>query len=105
MLHDRRLKRLESALQRNPADALSATGWASRAGMSPRTFSRLFQRDTGMPFRQWRQQLRLLAALRRLAAEQRVNQVALELGYESTSAFVAMFRRALGTTPGRYFTM
>jgi AraC-like DNA-binding protein len=25
------------------------------------------------------------------------------VGYESTSAFVAAFRRALGTTPGRYF--
>ena len=94
---------MESALQSNPADSLSANDWAARAGVSPRTFSRLFQRDTGMTFRQWRQQLRLLSALRRLAAGQRVNQVALELGYESPSAFVAMFRRALGTTPGRYF--
>jgi AraC-like DNA-binding protein len=104
LLHDRRLKRVARALQSNPAEALSANDWAARAGVSPRTFSRLFQRDTGMTFRQWRQQLRLLAALRRLAAGQRVNQVALDLGYESPSAFVAMFRRALGTTPGRYFS-
>lgn len=104
LLRDRRLKRLQQAMQSNPAAALSANDWAARAGVSPRTFSRLFQQDTGMTFRQWRQQLRLLAALRRLAAGQRVNQVALELGYESTSAFVAMFRRALGTTPGRYFS-
>ncbi len=104
LLHDRRLKRMERALQNNPAEALSANVWAALAGVSPRTFSRLFQQDTGMTFRQWRQQLRLLAAMRRLAAGQRVNQVALELGYESASAFVAMFRRALGTTPGRYFT-
>jgi len=102
LLHDRRLKRVESALQSNPADSLSANDWAAWAGVSPRTFSRLFQRDTGMTFRQW-QQLRLLSALSRLAAGQRVNQVALDLGYESPSAFVAMFRRALGTTPGRYF--
>jgi len=29
--------------------------------------------------------------------------VALELGYETPSAFIAMFRRSLGTSPGRYF--
>jgi AraC-like DNA-binding protein len=28
--------------------------------------------------------------------------VALDLGYKSPSAFIAMFRRELGSTPGRY---
>jgi AraC-like DNA-binding protein len=56
-----------------------------------------------LSFRAWRQQVRLLGALERLAAGQAVTTVAWELGYESPSAFGAMFRRALGTTPGRYF--
>ncbi len=104
LLHDRRLKRVAQALQANPADPTGVDAWAARIGMSARTFSRRFQRETGMTFRQWRQQLRLLESLRRLATGERVNQVALELGYENPSAYVAMFRRALGTTPGRYFT-
>jgi len=29
--------------------------------------------------------------------------VALELGYQSPSAFISMFRSELGTTPGVYF--
>jgi AraC-like DNA-binding protein len=29
--------------------------------------------------------------------------VALDVGYETASAFVAAFRRELGRTPGRYF--
>jgi AraC-like DNA-binding protein len=56
-----------------------------------------------MSFRAWRQQLRLLRGLELLAAGAPVTRVALDLGYESTSAFTAMFRRVLGTTPTAYF--
>ncbi|MEE8274655.1 MAG: helix-turn-helix domain-containing protein, partial [Alphaproteobacteria bacterium] len=47
---------------------------------------------------------RLLAALTRLATGEPVTTVALDLGYDSPSAFIAMFRKALGETPGRYFS-
>ena len=58
---------------------------------------RLFLRHTGMTFGRWRQ--RLLAAMERLARGERVLDVALDLGYESPSAFAAMFRKALGEPP------
>ena len=48
--------------------------------------------------------MRLLAALERLATGVSVTNVALDLGYDSPSAFIAMFRRALGSTPKRYFS-
>lgn len=57
-----------------------------------------------MSFGRWRQQLHIGLALQRLASGQSVMNVAFDLGYESTSAFIAMFRRMLGTTPARYFT-
>ena len=69
-----------------------------------RTLTRLFQRETGMSFVRWRQQLHIGLALQRLASGTSVTNVALDLGYESTSAFIAMFRRMLGTTPARYFS-
>ena len=56
-----------------------------------------------MTFRQWRQQVKLLEALGRLANGEQVATVAFDLGYDSQSAFIAMFRKALGTTPGKYF--
>jgi AraC-like DNA-binding protein len=56
-----------------------------------------------MSFTQWRQQVRILEGLRRLAREEPVTTVALDLGYDSPSAFIAMFRKALGRTPGQYF--
>jgi AraC-like DNA-binding protein len=76
---------------------------ARRSGASVRTVERLFLAETGMTFGKWRQQLRLLNALRELAKGRPVTAVALEVGYDSPSAFIAMFRAALGTTPTRYF--
>jgi AraC-like DNA-binding protein len=68
-----------------------------------RTLERLFQTETGMTFGKWRQQLRLLHALRLLAADRAVTAVALEVGYDSPSAFIAAFKSLFGTTPARYF--
>jgi len=56
-----------------------------------------------MSFRQWRQQLRILESLRRLGREEQVTTVALDLGYDSHSAFITMFNKVLGKTPGQYF--
>jgi AraC-like DNA-binding protein len=55
-----------------------------------------------MNFGKWRQQLRLLHALQLLASGEKVTAAALEAGYNSPSAFIAMFRKQLGTTPTRY---
>ncbi len=90
-------------LTEEPADTRSLEKWAQEIGASSRTLTRLFHKETGMSFRQWRQQVRLLEALTRLAAGLSVTNVAMDLGYESQSAFIAMFKKALGKTPGKYF--
>ena len=64
---------------------------------------RIFIAETKMTFSRWRQQLRLLHALRLLASGEKVTTAALAAGYASTSAFIAMFRSQLGKTPARYF--
>jgi AraC-like DNA-binding protein len=74
-----------------------------QCGASRRTLERLFRTETGLTLGQWLRRQKLLAGLRRLAAGEAVTTVALELGYNSPSAFIAMFRRELGETPKRYF--
>ncbi|HYM31502.1 MAG TPA: AraC family transcriptional regulator, partial [Candidatus Cybelea sp.] len=103
MPSDARLKRVCAAIVAEPGAKATLVAWAAEAGASGRTLLRLFQRQTGMTFAAWRQRARLLAALGRLAAGEPVTTVAIDLGYDSPSAFTAMFRRALGTTPSRYF--
>ncbi len=100
---DPRAARVAAWLREHPDSPGLLKQVARRAGGSVRTVERLFRAETGMTFGKWRQQLRLLHALRLLAAGRSVTAVALEVGYDSPSAFIAMFRSALGTTPGRYF--
>lgn len=76
--------------------------WAALVRISRRTFTRLFRRQTGMSFAAWQQKVRLLEALARLGGGEPVTRVALDVGYDSPSAFAAMFRRALGSSPRRY---
>ncbi len=100
---DRRLRLMTDALRAEPSDPRGLSEWAETAGASERTLARLFVAETGMTFAEWRRQARLLAALSALAEGVPVTQVAFDVGYESPSAFVAMFRRSLGQTPARYF--
>lgn len=100
---DPRLLRVCQALADDLADNRSLVAWALWAGVSSRTLARRFVEETGFAFGQWRQRARLLRALERLAAGDAVTRVALETGYENVSAFIAMFRRHFGVTPGCYF--
>ena len=99
---DPRLGRICRALRADPGSTRTLEEWALEAGASGRTLARLFVKETGLTFADWRQQARLLAAMARLAAGQPITRIALDLGYESPSAFAAMFRRALGAPPSRY---
>lgn len=100
---DRRLLAICTALQSAPQMNDTLDAWADRVGASRRNIARRFQAETGLSFGAWRQRLRLIEALARLADGERVTTVAQDLGYDSPSAFSAMFRRALGTAPSRYF--
>ncbi|MDR0225463.1 MAG: helix-turn-helix transcriptional regulator [Burkholderiaceae bacterium] len=97
-----RLRQVCQALLDDPASTATAGEWAGRLGMSTKTLQRLFVRETGMPFAQWREQARLLFALRRIAGGGRIIDIALDCGYASQSAFTAMFRRHFGAPPSAF---
>lgn len=101
---DARLKKISKKLIVNPGDNRTLEDWGKKVGATDRTLARLFRSETGMSFRQWRQQIRILESLRRLGREEQVSTIALELGYNSPSAFIAMFKKVLGKTPGQYFS-
>jgi len=99
---DRRLVAVCAAILANPGAQRTIDDWALDAGASGRTLMRLFPKETGLPFRQWVQQVHLADAFLRLARGDAVGSVAHALGYASASAFTAMFRRVLGKTPQDY---
>ena len=102
MPRDTRLRQLAAMLLASPGDKTPLALWASRIGMSERSMTRLLLQEIGMSVGRWRRQLHVIVALQRLAQGQSVKAVALELGYENTSGFVTMFRKAVGKPPARY---
>jgi len=98
-----RLLALCNELVEDPGQPITLTDWAARLNMSEKTLTRLFQRETGLSFRGWRQRARLLASLNRLEEGGSVTSTALDCGYDSTSAFIAAFKTLFGFTPGELF--
>ncbi len=103
MPKDARLNKICAKILDDPSDETSVEAWSRSVGASERTIIRLFPEETGMTYSRWKQQARLMTAVRLLAEGCHVTDIALQLGYESPSAFSAMFRRALGMTPTEYF--
>jgi AraC-like DNA-binding protein len=102
MPRDGKLRGLCQALLEQPGDQRSLAEWARTLNSSARTLARRFQSETGLSFGAWRQQARVLDAMGRLGSGEAVTEVAFDLGYESVSAFSAMFHRATGTSPSRF---
>ena len=98
---DPRLAEVCDLLLHDPADPRGLAELGAAVGVSHRTLTRLFGQEMGMTFPQWRTQLRLHLALRLLAEGLPVTTVGHRCGWSTTSAFVNVFRRALGHTPGR----
>lgn len=100
---DERALDVARGLLANPADGRSLAEWGHEVGASGRTLTRAFLAGTGIPFNRWRTAVRLHAALPRVASGEPISAVADRVGYQTSSAFVAAFRRETGLTPGAYF--
>jgi len=94
---------IAATLLADPSDRRTVGQWAEHVAVSERSLKRLIVQQTGLSFGRWRRQLHLVIAVRELAGGATVQQVAGDLGYESPTAFIIMFKKALGTTPSRYF--
>ncbi|MCA6220260.1 AraC family transcriptional regulator [Photorhabdus antumapuensis] len=99
---DKLLAPILQELESNPADNTPLAQWAKQRYTSERTLSRRCQQELGMSFSEWRQRLRFLHAISLLEQGKTVNEVAFDVGYSSSSAFIAMFQQLAGTTPERF---
>lgn len=97
-----RLQKLCSLLLATPSDGRSLEDWGREVGASVRTLARLFQAELGCTFQQWRQQVRVFAAIARLEQGEPVGNIAQALGYESPAAFTKVFRRLMGCAPSEF---
>lgn len=97
-----KIRLMSDTMAESPAAWQTLHQWARHFAMSERNLARLVVSETGLSFRRWRHQLQLIVALQGLISGQSVQQVAQNLGYDSTTAFITMFKKGLGQTPARY---
>ncbi|MGR3662075.1 MAG: helix-turn-helix domain-containing protein [Paracoccaceae bacterium] len=101
---DPRIARLTRHLLENPTDDISLERWATLLGFSQRNLIRRIRAQTGMTFRELKRQTRVMLAIEKLSGGQTVTGTALDVGFESTSAFIHAFRLVTGSTPRKYIS-
>jgi len=99
---DKRLLPIIETLNKHPENKETIEQWAFKVGASSRTLNRLFNQNFGMGFSRWKQKLRILKSLELLNTNTPLADIAFELGYESTSAFITGFKKQLGCSPKKY---
>ncbi len=99
---DPSLRRLLEMMMSAPEDKASAAEWAARCALSERTLNRKLRRETGMSLWRWRHQIHVMLAVQRMSNGESVQAVAMDLGYESASSFISMFKKTIGKPPARY---
>ncbi|MCK1798068.1 AraC family transcriptional regulator [Streptomyces sp. XM4193] len=98
------LRPIVEAVRTHPGDPRTLADWAQELDVSPRTITRAFTTETGAGFARWVATVRAQRAVELLVGGQEADEVAGQVGYRSTSAFGAAFRRTTGRTPGAFRT-
>ena len=99
---NRYLADILAAVEENPVDNTSLAQWADLVHTTERTLARYCQSELGMSFTEWRLRVRYLYSMDLLRKGFSVKEVALTLGYNQSSPFIAMFRKYSGFTPEQY---
>lgn len=97
------LKHMAEDIMRYPNQRKKLSEWAAIFNCSERTLARRIETYTGMSFSRWQQQLLVLLAIQQLSNSLSVKQISLNLGYESVSAFIALFKKHVQLTPRQFY--
>ncbi len=99
---DKRIKIVVDSLMNNMSSKHTIDYYANKSSVSPRTLSRLFNKELGMSFGDWKMRLKLMEAVKQLGEKKTVKEIAFGLGYENVSSFTAAFKKHFGKTPTNY---
>jgi len=97
------IRDLQSWILEHLDDDLSVEALAGRVAMSPRNFTRVFTRETGVPPATYVEEVRLEAARQRLEqGREGLDRVAAATGFINSLNLRRVFERKLQLTPSEY---
>ncbi|NRA87855.1 MAG: helix-turn-helix transcriptional regulator [Rhizobiales bacterium] len=99
---DDRINKIGETYLLDPQNEITLSEWAERLSFSQRTLIRKIKKETGMTFREYRRQARILASIGLLFEDQNITNTGLDVGFNTTSSFIQSFKTVTGTTPYKY---
>ncbi|MFE3838613.1 helix-turn-helix domain-containing protein [Pseudogemmobacter sonorensis] len=96
------LKAILDEARRNLLGPWTTAQIARQFHLTPRTLERRCKAELGIGLGEWRQRLRFTMAIEALNSGRTIQQISYDMGYQSASTFIAMFRRLSGQTPDQY---
>lgn len=99
---DERLTNITARILKHPSLKSDLVSWGKFVSASPRTLSRVFKKETGITYSEWRQRLNIQIAIKHLSLGDSISEIATLLGYESSSAFIYMFKKQMGVSPNQF---
>ncbi|GHG00369.1 helix-turn-helix domain-containing protein [Thalassotalea marina] len=99
--HEKLMVIVERILK-HPALKSDLVSWGKFVNLSARTLTRRFKQETGLTYSQWRKRLNVQVAIKHLAQGDDIANIASLLGYDSSSAFIFMFRQQVGLSPKQF---
>ncbi len=76
--------------------------WAKKVGMSRRSLTDHFLKETGLSYVDWRKRVKLQSSLFLLAEGKPIKEIAHALGFSSSSSFIQVFREQFHVAPKTY---
>ncbi|WP_171248956.1 MULTISPECIES: AraC family transcriptional regulator [unclassified Acinetobacter] len=101
---DKRLKMITDSLLHQPEQKTSLAQWAKQCGMSERSLTRTFKGEMKLSLNHWRRRLHITLALQKLNDGRSITYIANELGYVSDSSFITMFKKAMKSSPKKFYS-
>jgi two-component system response regulator YesN len=98
------VRRMVALIEERFAENLSLHGLAAAIGRQEAYLGRLFREQMGVSMHEYLVSFRLARAESLIREGQKIESVALEVGYRSRRSFYRQFKRRYGTTPGAYRT-
>ncbi|MDR0228769.1 MAG: helix-turn-helix transcriptional regulator [Flavobacteriaceae bacterium] len=100
--HDKRLHKQVESFVANDKALPFLNVFAKGVGASEKTVSRIFKKETGLNYQDWRMQWKFYRAIELLIEKNSITDITIWLDFSSESAFVDFFKKHSGTTPLKY---
>lgn len=102
MPEDRRFKKVIEEWTKRLSMPPMLKKLAEDTGAVEKTITRIFKKETGLSYQEWRQQWRIQRSIELLVEGNSIGEVAHILDFSSDSAFIEFFKKHTGSTPLQY---